>query len=57
MDTCVVCDGNDVQREELDDAKAAKLRNGAESLQEEELSKAVCNECGHIAYLRGSYPG
>ena len=48
---CAVCNGK-TEREEIERAKKQRLLDADKSLEGADLHKRVCEECGHIAYIR-----
>lgn len=48
---CVVCKGKTV-KEKMEESKKKRLLDADKRLDEEELHKRVCQECGHIAYVK-----
>lgn len=48
---CIVCDG-DTELEDVEEDKLRRLKEADSSLEEHDIKKVVCKDCGHTAYIK-----
>lgn len=48
---CAIC-GGETKEQEIEEEKKDRLMKDNEHLENEEIHKVVCDNCGHTAYVR-----